>query len=265
LSARTRWRWFTYGLRAPDDPRILDTVRVIDALLKIVTPSGPCWHRYNHDGYGEHADGAPFDGMGIGRAWPLLTGERAHYELARGQIDEARRLRRAMEAFAGEGGLIPEQIWDAPDIPERELFFARPSGSAMPLVWAHAEFVKLCRSLRDGKVYSMPPVTAQRYIVQKKEAPFWTWRFSDKIQSLGQKKNLRIELLAPARVRWSVDAWKTINETETSNSRLGVYFMDLTADQLSSGSELVFTFYWTQSANWEGKDFHISLSRDKDR
>ena len=64
-----------FGLRAADDPRIRDTAKVIDALLKVETPSGPTWHRYNDDGYGEHADGTPFDGTGIGRGWPLLTGE----------------------------------------------------------------------------------------------------------------------------------------------------------------------------------------------
>lgn len=81
-----------FGLRAPDDPRILDTVRVIDALLKVEMPGGPAWHRYNGDGYGEHADGAPFDGTGCGRAWPLLTGERAHFELAAGRPEIARQL-----------------------------------------------------------------------------------------------------------------------------------------------------------------------------
>ena len=88
-SARTRWRWCASACAPPDDPRIVDTVKVIDALLKVETPSGPAWHRYNDDGYGEHEDGAPFDGTGIGRAWPLLTGERAHYELAAGRRDEA--------------------------------------------------------------------------------------------------------------------------------------------------------------------------------
>ena len=81
-----------FGLRAADDPRIVNTVKVIDALLKVETPHGPAWHRYNDDGYGEHADGSPFDGTGIGRAWPLLTGERAHYELAAGRSDEAENL-----------------------------------------------------------------------------------------------------------------------------------------------------------------------------
>ena len=109
------------------------------------------------DGYGEHEDGSPFDGTGVGRPWPLLTGERAHYELAAGAAPRRERLLRRLEAFANDGGLIPEQVWDAPDVPERELFFGRPSGSAMPLVWAHAEYVKLRRSLRDGRVFDMPP------------------------------------------------------------------------------------------------------------
>src|SRR4029077_19739104 len=43
-----------FGLRAPDDPRIRNTVAVIDALLKVELPAGPCWRRYNGDGYGEH-------------------------------------------------------------------------------------------------------------------------------------------------------------------------------------------------------------------
>jgi glucoamylase len=87
---------------------------VIDALLKIETPFGPAWHRYNDDGYGEHEDGSPFDGIGVGRAWPLLTGERAHYELAAGRRELAVRMLRSLEAFANEGGMLPEQVWNAP-------------------------------------------------------------------------------------------------------------------------------------------------------
>ena len=128
-----------FGLRAADDPRILNTVKVIDALLKVDTPFGPAWHRYNDDGYGEHEDGSPFDGTGVGRAWPLLTGDRAHYELAGRHFDEANRLMEVLKSFSNDGGLIPEQVWDSPDVPEKELFFGQPSGSAMPLVWAHAE------------------------------------------------------------------------------------------------------------------------------
>src|SRR5262249_55059264 len=141
-----------FGLRAPDDPRIRNTIRVIDALLKVELPQGPCWRRYNGDGYGEHEDGSGFDGTGVGRPWPLLTAERGHYEVAAGNRAGAEALLRAFESFGSDGHLLPEQVWDADDIPERELFRGRPSGSAMPLVWAHAEHIKLLRSLREARV-----------------------------------------------------------------------------------------------------------------
>ncbi len=160
-----------FGLRAADDPRVTNTVKVIDALLKVETPNGPAWRRYVDDKYVEHEDGSAFDGAGIGRAWPLLTGERAHYELAAKRLREAEALMRAMEGFANDGRMIPEQVWDAPDIPERELLFGRASGSAMPLVWAHAEYVKLSRSLDEGRVFDLPPQTVNRYLANHTGSP----------------------------------------------------------------------------------------------
>ncbi|MCL4561478.1 MAG: glucan 1,4-alpha-glucosidase [Chloroflexi bacterium] len=248
-----------FGLRAPDDPRILNTVKIIDSLLKVETPSGPAWHRYNDDGYGEHADGSAFDGTGIGRLWPLLTGERAHYELACGQKKEAERLLKAMEAFGNDGGLIPEQVWDAPDIPARELYFGRPSGSAMPLVWAHAEYIKLLRSLQDGKVFDTPPQTVQRYQVEKKSSPICFWRFNHKTRLLTQGRNLRIELPEAASIRFSRDGWATTQEAATRDSHLGVYYADLPAADLKSGATLAFTFYWPDGQRWEGVNYQVQV------
>jgi glucoamylase len=153
-----------FGLRAPDDPRIVNTVRVIDALLRARTDTGPAWHRYPGDGDGEKRHGAAFDGIGVGRPWPLLAGERAHYELAAGKPEVAVQLLGVMRAQASDGGMLPEQVWDGPDVPERELFNGRPSGSAMPLVWAHAEYAKLVRSLHDGRVFDMPQQAYERYV-----------------------------------------------------------------------------------------------------
>src|SRR6185437_14393071 len=212
-----------FGLRAADDPRIVSTVKVIDATLKVDTPRGPAWHRYQGDGYGEHADGAPFDGTGIGRAWPLLTGERAHYELAAGRRRAAEQLAETLEAFAGESGLLPEQIWDSADIPERELFLGSASGSAMPLVWAHAEYLKLCRSLRDGEVFDRPPQTVQRYLAKEPATSRHViWRFNNKVRTISAQRTLRVETLAKAVVHWSVDRWRTVRDTPTHDTTLGV-------------------------------------------
>lgn len=249
-----------FGLRAPDDPRIIDTLKVCDGMLKIETPSGPTWHRYNDDGYGEHRDGSPFDGTGVGRGWPLLTGERAHYELMAGRPGEAKRLRHAMESFANDGGLISEQVWDQPDIPSRELFFGHPSGSAMPLVWAHAEYLKLQRSLRAGRVFDLPPQTVQRYLVGKNVCPRMVWRFNHKIRTMPAGKMLRVETLAPAIVHWSDDNWLTVRDTPTTDSALGIHYADLPTTALPDGDQVLFTFYWPGADHWENKDYRVNVS-----
>ncbi len=249
-----------FGLRHADDPRMTDTIRIIDALLEVDTPAGPVWHRYNGDFYGEHADGAPFDGTGIGRAWPLLTGERAHYELAAGHVDRARQLLETLEDLSNDGGLIPEQTWDAPDIPERELFFGRPSGSAMPLVWAHAEHLKLIRSLRDGAIFDQPPQTVQRYLKDRVTAPHVIWRFNQKVRTVPAGKGLRIETLAEARVHWSADGWQTSHDTDTGPPLLGVHVADLAVEHVAAGGQVVFTFYWPDAGHWEGRDFSVTIT-----
>jgi glucoamylase len=194
-----------FGLRAPDDPRMLSTIAVIDRLLKVELPQGPGWHRYNLDGYGEKADGSPFDGVGIGRAWPLLAGERAHYALAAGRRGEAEALLATIEAQTSPGGLIPEQVWDAAPIPERDLQPGKPTGSAMPLVWAHAEYVKLLRSLADGKVFDMPPQTARRYLGKTRSARCRPWREDCPTAGVLSGQNLRLDLAGESIVRYTPD------------------------------------------------------------
>ena len=248
-----------FGLRAPDDPRVLNTIKVIDATLKVDTPRGPAWHRYQGDAYGEHANGQAFNGTGIGRAWPLLTGERAHFELAAGRVDVAERLAAAMETIAGNSGLLPEQIWDSADIPDRELFIGHPSGSAMPLVWAHAEYVKLRRSLFDGEVFDRPPQTVDRYLRKQTTSNLVTWRFNNKLREMSPGSTLRVETLAPSLVHWSVDGWRSVHDTHTRDTTLGVHVADLRTEELATGGRIDLTFYWPEDERWEGTDFLVCV------
>ena len=249
-----------FGLRAADDPRILNTVAVIDSLLRRELPAGPYWYRYNDDGYGEHADGAPFDGSGIGRLWPLLTGERAHYELAAGRPEEAKRLLATFEASASIGGLLPEQIWDREDISEKELYLGRPSGSAMPLVWAHAEHIKLLRSLRDDAVFDMPPQTVARYVKSTpKPAPI-VWRMDRKISRMAVGRMLRLEFLEPASVHWSIDNRGAATDSRTDATGFGTFICDLPTQALAVGAKVRFTMLWSEHGKWEGTDFMVVIA-----
>lgn len=250
-----------FGLRAPDDPRITNTVRIVDATLKVDTPNGPVWHRYTGDGYGEQPDGSAFDGWGVGRGWPLLVGERAHYELAAGRPDEAERLMRVMEALANEGGMIPEQTWDAPDIPAKELFCGQPAGSAMPLVWAHAEYLKLRRSLRERRVIDMPPQPVDRYLRNQQGTRFTCWRFNQKVHELTADKILRVETRAPAVIHWSADGWHTVGDCKTDDTSLGIHHADLPTGGLPVGTQIVFTFRWPEDGDrWEGVDYEVEIT-----
>jgi glucoamylase len=248
-----------FGLRAADDPRILNTVKIIDATLKTETATGPVWHRYTHDGYGETADGGPFIKAGIGRGWPLLGGERAHYEIAAGNIKEASRLLEVMGEQTSPGGMIPEQVWDASNIPEHGLENGHPSGSGMPLVWAHSEYLKLIRSLDDGVVFDTPTQTVDRYIKTKTISPLVIWRFNHQVKRLPSGKTLRIETLVPAQLRCSLDGWESFTEYITLDTGFGLHFVDLASKRLPAGDAIDFTFYWPDAQKWEGKNFQVKV------
>ncbi len=250
-----------FGLRAPDDPRIVNTLRAIDALLAVELPQGPCWYRYNGDGYGEHKDGSAFDGTGIGRPWPLLAGERGHFCLASGHRDGAEALLTVMEnSTAGHSRLFPEQVWDAADLPALELFRGKPTGSACPLVWAHSEYIKLRRSIRDGKIFDQPPQTVKRYLIDKHVRQIFGWRFNNKTRTVPRNKTLRIVLLNPGRVHWSIDGFTTSHDTDARDTGLGIYTLDLPTASLPAGGQVVFTFFWPQENRWEGTDYTVTVS-----
>lgn len=247
-----------YGIRRAGDPLIEDSLQVVDAALKIVTPFGPCWRRYNHDGYGQREDSGPYQGWGKGRAWPLLTGERGHYEFAAGR--EAGIFIRAMEAFANAIGLLPEQVWDEPDSTGASTSFGRPTGSAMPLMWAHAEYIKLLRSVSDGQVFDLIPAITDRYLKRRVCSPLEIWKFNRQPRSVIAGMGLRIQAPAAFRLRWTANGWQETHDTRSVATALGIEFVDLPIGP-EQRAPIRFTFYWVEANRWEGRDFEVAVQQ----
>ncbi|MGZ8450269.1 MAG: glycoside hydrolase family 15 protein [Candidatus Deferrimicrobiaceae bacterium] len=246
-----------YGIRKADDPVIMDSLRVLDAVLKVDTPNGPCWRRYNHDGYGQREDGGPFVGYGKGRAWPLLTGERGHYELAAGRSPGP--YIRALEGFASRTGLLPEQVWDEPDRPDLYMYLGRPTGSARPLMWAHAEYIKLLRSAADGKVFDLVPEVADRYLSGRRGGkPMEIWKHNRQVPEVREGVILRVQTGAPFLLHWTRNDWGTVVDSRSIPTSLGIEYLDIEIPP-RQGGRIRFTFFWTDAGTWEGRDFEVTV------
>lgn len=248
-----------FGLRDPADPQTASSVRAVDAALRVQTPSGAAWHRYNGDGYGEHEDGSPFDGSGVGRAWPLLTGERGHVALLAGESVQP--YLQAMVQMTGKGGLLPEQVWDSKPMPERQLFPGQPTGSAMPLVWAHAEFIKLALSLVAGFPVDRPARCWTRYGGRRPILNYGLWRMKQRIRSLVVGRELRLLLDEPAQIHWGTGNWHDIRDVATQSWGLG-HVARISVGSLQVGQRIVFTIYWRERACWQGEDFAINIVQE---
>jgi glucoamylase len=250
-----------YGIRKAGSALMEDSLKVVDAMLKVETPAGPTWRRYNHDGYGQGPKGEPYVGAGRGRGWPLLTGERGHYELAAGRSSGP--YLRAMEAFANGAGLLPEQVWDEKtDRPEAGLFFGRPTGSAMPLMWAHAEYIRLLRSTVDGIVFDRIPPVADRYLPKGRCRSLEVWKFNRQPRSVPTGVPFRIQAEAPFRLRWSRDSWSSWADTESrAVPALGIHHVDLEPPP-EQRAPLSFTVYWTEVGRWEGRNFEVTTEEE---
>ena len=246
-----------YGVRRPGDPLVEDSLRVVDEVLRVETPVGPCWRRYNHDGYGSRDDGGPFRGWGTGRLWPLLTAERGHYELAAGRA--ARPFIRAVEGFASTTGLLPEQVWDQAELPGSRMLLGRPAGSAMPLMWAHAEYIKLLRSAADGRVFDLIPEVADRYRSRSGATAPEIWKFNRRVRSVRPDTVLRVQADAAFRLRWTRDEWERVEDTASSATGLGIDFVDIAIPR-GQLAPVRFTFFWTAAGGrWEGHDYAVAV------
>ena len=248
-----------FGIRDPNDPIVRDSIEVIDRVLKHDLPQGPGWRRYNHDGYGQKDDGSAFDGTGVGRCWPILTGERGHYELAAGR--DPKPFIVSMENFANQGGMITEQVWDSDDLPHARMKRGCPTGAAMPLCWSHAEYVSLVRSRHDGVCFDRVEPAFRRYVLNPVQSRYEIWTLRHPIRRMWRGKILRIILAAEATIVWSRSDWAKTNESGTSHeSGLNLWFTDLPTVEWPSGSVLAFALFWKRDQRWESRNWQVNVS-----
>ena len=257
-----------FGIRKPDDAIVRDSIEVIDGVLKRELPQGPGWRRYNHDGYGQKDDGSAFDGTGVGRCWPILTGERGHYELAAGR--DSKPFIRSMEDFANEGGMLTEQLWDGPDLSHKGRTHSGesgthmkpgcPTGAAMPLCWSHAEYVALVRSRHDGVCFDRVDPAFERYVLNPAQSRYEIWTVRHPLRLAPPGKILRIIVAAEATIVWSTDNWIRRDESQTSyQPELNLWFADFPTAEWPQGSAFAFTFFWKRDQRWEGRNWQVNI------
>jgi glucoamylase len=148
------------GVMPANSAYITSSLLVIDSTIQQTISGNSYWYRYNHDGYGEHADGSIYNGTGIGRLWPILTGERGIYTIASG--DSADAYLTAMMASANPSGMIPEQVWDN-TAPSGDTS-GTPTNSMNPLNWAMGEFITLLFSVSTNTIADVPSIVPSRYV-----------------------------------------------------------------------------------------------------
>ena len=248
-----------YGIRHPNDPIVRDSIDVIDRVLKHDLPQGPGWRRYNHDGYGQKDDGSAFDGTGVGRCWPILTGERGHYELAAGR--DPKPFIKTIEDFSNQGGMITEQVWDADDLPHARMKRGCPTGAAMPLCWSHAEYVSLVRSRHDGVCFDRVEPAYERYVANPVQSRYEIWSLRHPVRRMPPGKILRIILAAEATIVWSTDNWARTSKSETTyKDGLNLWFADFPTAEWPRDSLLAFTFFWKGDQRWEDRNWQVKIS-----
>jgi glucoamylase len=245
------------GLRDPADQRITDTLAIVEAMLGADTTSGRAYHRYDIDGYGEWLDGSgwPVRKFGIGRPWPLLAGERGHLDLLAG--GDASVQLRAMLAMRGRGGLLPEQVWDAGPLPWQNLRPGQPTGSVMPLAWAHSELIKLAVAVAAGRPAELLALVTDRYHAAVPASPSWFWRDASPVHTLPAGRSLVVAGPGPFTLHYGFNDWNpvTISERDAQPLGLGLFGVTLTPADLAGQATLQFVRRYP-GGSWEPATRH---------
>jgi glucoamylase len=164
-----------------------------------------------------------------------------------------------MESFAGTDLMLAEQLWDGPDIPSRGLFLGRPTGSACPLGWAHAEYLQLLAMVALGGFPDIVLPARRRYTEVPPAEPAFVWSHKHQVTRLLAGRRLKVQLPRPAAVHYTLDDWATYRDVEAADTTLGVWVAEVPTEKLSPGSSFSFTAHY--GTGWEGKNYTLTVDR----
>ncbi len=175
------------------DPLITNSLAVTGKTISAPTPSGTGILRYNGDGYGDceqpvfkdcQVTGQPWatTDQGTGHPWPVLSGENGEYQILTGNSAALGADLDFMLNSASGVGLVPEQVWNYPDVPASpygsdpstaSIGFTdgQPDGSAAPLTWAQSQLLRLISDRAAGQLLEQPSIVAGRYATPPAAAP----------------------------------------------------------------------------------------------
>ena len=246
-----------YGIRKPGDPLIEDSLRVVDAVLKVDTPFGPCWRRYNHDGYGQRKRWRALPGLGI-RARLAAADRGARALRAGGRRAMCGRLSGRWRASPLRPNCCPSKSGRCRTCPRPTCISDVPPEAPCLWLWAHAEYIKLVRSAADGQVFDLISEVADRYRNRRTAPPLEIWKFNRQVRSLPAGGTLRIQAASPFRLHWTCDEWKQAHDTDSTPIGTGHEYVDIRVPAAQK-APVRFTFFWTTAEHWEGRDFQVGV------
>ncbi len=245
------------GELKPTDPDVANSLKVVDATIEKQTDNGPGWMRYNGDGYGDcyvpsgttscTVTGAPWtDGganVGTGHPWPVLGVEHAQQELALGQRSDAASLLSTVNAMNSGPGLVPEQVWDEPDLPASPygsdpttasigFVNGEADGSASPLTWGAGAQVRLTADLSAGRDLEQPAQVRDRYVTHTQRSTPLTVTSPTDESSVGATITVAGTGAPGARIDVADVATDSNNDTTHTSTRVkpdGSFSVDVTA------------------------------------
>jgi glucoamylase len=155
--------------------------------------------------------------------------------------------------------MLPEQVWDAPSIVQRGLIIGQATGSAMPLVWTHAEFLKVAASRSLGRAFDRPEAVWRRYHGERIKSSRAIWCEHAAITEIAAGNSLVLALREAASVRFGFNGWQRTADAPTSPNSLGVHVLHIDTSRLAAGQKIDFTFRYLPGDRWVGEDYHIEV------